>query len=195
MTVEPKMVSSFLPILGHGFTVCAPSGCNIKEYLCSHLGIDSDYFDEKIQTLFLNGKVVDDPDTATVGTDSVLALSGAMPGLAGATLRRGGFYSQLRGEISLDSNTACKASEDSMIKVKLFNLVVRDLGPLFLKKGIQIDVGLVSERLTSLSHRFNDECHGAILDGAAIEPETLLKSALPTGEMLLQVFRIANSIT
>lgn len=54
------------------------------------LGLPHFYVEERIQTLLLNGLAVDDPDTAVLESGARLALSAAMPGVLGATLRRGG---------------------------------------------------------------------------------------------------------
>ena len=64
------------------------------------LGLSPEYVDKRIQTLFLNGKAIDNPDTALLKEDSTLALSAAMPGLLGATLRKGSYYARMRNEIS-----------------------------------------------------------------------------------------------
>ncbi|HIJ55657.1 MAG TPA: hypothetical protein HPQ03_05980 [Deltaproteobacteria bacterium] len=188
LKLDPESISVFNPLLGGGVSVCAPSGISVKAYICSHLGIDSDYFENRIQTLFLNGSPVDDPETAVLKKGSVLALSGAMPGLAGATLRRGGFYGRLRGEISYDRDTACETTGECFIRVKLFNLLIKELGPLFLEKGIQVDSGTVSELFKNRRRRFLDGCRAAELDGKPIEPERLCEMELPKGEMFLQIF-------
>ena len=187
LKLDPELMSVFSPMLGGGFSVCAPSGISIKAYICSYLGIDSDYFENRIQTLFLDGSPVDDPETAVLKKGSVLALSGAMPGLAGATLRRGGFYGRLRGEISYDQDTACETTGECFIRVKLFNLLVKELGPLFLEKGIQVDSGAVSELFNNRRRRLLDGCRAAELDGKPIEPERLIEMELPPGDVSLQV--------
>ena len=187
LKLDPELMSVFSPMLGGGFSVCAPSGISIKAYICSYLGIDSDYFENRIQTLFLDGSPVDDPETAALKKGSVLALSGAMPGLAGATLRRGGFYGRLRGEISYDQDTACETTGECFIRVKLFNLLVKELGPLFLEKGIQVDSGAVSELFNNRRRRLLDGCRAAELDGKPIEPERLIEMELPPGDVSLQV--------
>jgi hypothetical protein len=187
LKLDPEVMSVFNPLLGGGFSVCAPSGISIKAYICSYLGIDSDYFENRIQTLFLDGSPVDDPETAVLKKGSVLALSGAMPGLAGATLRRGGFYGRLRGEISYDPDTACETTGECFIRVKLFNLLVKELGPLFLEKGIQVDSDTISELFNNRRRRLLDGCRAAELDGKPIEPERLIEMELPPGDMSLQV--------
>ena len=187
LKLDPEFMSVFNPLLGGGFTVCVPSGISIKAYMCSYLGIDSDYFENRIQTLFLDGSPVDDPESAFLKAGSVLALSGAMPGLAGATLRRGGFYGRLRGEISYDQQGACETTGECLIRVKLFNLLVKELGPLFLEKGIHLDSDAVSERLKIQRLKLADGCRAAELDGKPIEPERLIEMELPPGEVYLKV--------
>ena len=188
LKVSRELISAFYPLLGMGFFVCAPSGSNIKKYLCSYLDIEADYFDDRIQTLFLDGSPVDDPESAKLRSGSILALSGAMPGLAGATLRRGGFYGRLRGEISYDQNTACEASGECLIRVKVFNLLTRELGPRFLEKGIQIDSGAVSDLLKNRSRRIADGSREAMIDEKPIKPATLIEMDLPDGDVLLRVY-------
>lgn len=188
LKVAPELISAFYPLLGKGFSVYAPSGSGIKEYLCSYLGIDADYFDDRIQTLFLDGSPVDDPESAQLKPGSILALSGAMPGLAGATLRRGGFYGRLRGEISYDQDTVCDASGECLIRVKVFNLLTRELGPRFLEKGIQIDSEAVSDLLKNRSRRIAGGSREAFIDEKPIEPAALIEMDLPDGDVLLRVY-------
>ena len=79
-------------------------GESIRSLLSEQFGLTQEYVKNRIQTAFLNGKPVDDFDTAVVGEGSVLTLSGALPGLAGATLRKGGFFSSLRASLSYQKN-------------------------------------------------------------------------------------------
>jgi len=44
-------------------------------------GLDEDYVTQRISTIFLDGKPVDDIDTLLVRDGAVLSLSAAMPGL------------------------------------------------------------------------------------------------------------------
>ena len=61
-----------------------PVGCSVKTMLNNTLGMDDNYVEDRIKTIFLDAKPVDDINTACINDGSVLALSGAMPGLAGA---------------------------------------------------------------------------------------------------------------
>ena len=69
---------------------------------------------------------------------SRLALSAAMPGLVGATLRKGGFYAGLRSQISFTEEKKPLFKGRGKIVLKLFNRVAEDLGPAFLEKGVWI---------------------------------------------------------
>ena len=138
LTTKDELVPIFYQLLGQGFRVNIQSGCSVRELLCNQLGIHEDYLNERIKTIFLNAKVVDEVDSAYVDDDSVLALSGAMPGLVGAILRSGGMYAGMRSQISHTINEASTHRADAQITLKLWNLVVRELGPTFLQNGILI---------------------------------------------------------
>ena len=100
LIVEAGLISRFLKLTERGFKLQIKTGLNIRELLCQHLSISEDYVDNRIQTIFLDGKPVDDVDTASLENGSRLALSAAMPGLVGITFRKGGFYAALRETIS-----------------------------------------------------------------------------------------------
>jgi hypothetical protein len=138
LTVTPGGLSRFLPLLGHGFTVKRPAGASVEDFLCRACGIARDYLRERVQTVFLNGKAIDNLAAAVVIDGSTLALSAAMPGLAGAMLRKGGAYAAMRRQISHTSLDESRASGPVSVRIKLFNLVARELGPGFLEQGVLI---------------------------------------------------------
>ena len=84
------MIHVFFSLLRHGFMVETQVDCRIKTVLCNVLDLGDNYVEDRIKTFFLDAKPVDDISTASVSDGSVLELSGATPGSAGATLRRGG---------------------------------------------------------------------------------------------------------
>ena len=149
LVVDVKLVPLFFQLLGHGFCVNVQTGGSVKELLCNQLGIHEDYLAQRIKTIFLNARVVDDVNTAIVDRDATLALSGAMPGLVGAILRSGGYYAPMRSQISHEKNTALTQLKDGQVTLKLWNLVVKELGPTFLERGIWIqgqEIGSLVER-------------------------------------------------
>jgi len=114
------------------------AGSSIRQVVVDQLGIAEDYLENRVQTLFLNGKPVDDVDAMKVSDGSILALSAAMPGLAGATLRKGGKYAAFRQQISLGGDSPVPVLRKGRMILKLFNQVTEELGPVVLIKGIGI---------------------------------------------------------
>ena len=134
--------SDFSGLLQRGVFCPLAGQCSVGDFLTGQLGIDPDYIRDRIATVFLDGSVVDDLATATIRPGSTLTLSAAMPGLVGATLRRGGFYSAMRSEISWkagDGDFERSGGPPGTIRLKLFNTVLREIGPSVLGRGVLID--------------------------------------------------------
>ena len=91
--------------------------------------------------------------------ESTLALSAAMPGLVGATLRRGCLRLFAPGDYFF-GRWRDDPSKEGRIILKLFNLLVPELGPHLLAKGIW----LIGEDLTcflaGLKQDFWEGCRG-----------------------------------
>jgi hypothetical protein len=150
----PEHLSCFFPLLQQGFNVRAQVGCGIRELLCNQFGIDPDYLKQRITTIFLNSKPVDDTETSRVADGATLALSAAMPGLVGATMRRGGFYAAMRGGITHHESSAGAKEKYGNIRIKLFNLLMAELGPGFLRQGIIVSPGVLADFLAAQSPDF-----------------------------------------
>ena len=183
---SPETVSIFLPLLDKGFSVCVEVGSNVQDFLCKQIGLSPDYLEDRIQTLFVDGKAVDDFADTIINNGTVLALSGAMPGLAGATLRRGGFYGKMRGEISHSEDTAPDACGEGHVTVKLFNLILKETGPLFLSKGVVIQGEDLKHRLNMVPGRL-DECESITLDGQQVDPAAVKEKDWNDSDVFLQV--------
>jgi len=160
-------MSLFSPLLGQGFTLKIRTGISVRDLLCRQIGVSDDYLDKRIQTIFLDGKVVDNVDTAVVHQGSSLALSAALPGLAGATLRRGGAYAAMRSQISHKNNTADDSDGNGTVMLKLFNLVALELGPMFLKQGIWVDGKNLENFFQRIPDFFWDGCLTVEIDGSS----------------------------
>jgi len=173
ITVEEDQVSAFFPLLALGFTVKSKVGVSVQELLCRQLGLSADYLDNRLQTIFLDGKAVDNVKTAVIRQDSALALSAAMPGLAGVTLRRGGAYATMRQKITHKKNAKNEIVQDGSIVLKLFNLVARDIGPMFLIQGIWISGKNLQDFFRKAPSHFWAGCRAAEIDGMHSEVEKL----------------------
>jgi len=185
--VKSKLIPFFFQLLGQGFLVNAPTNCSIRDLIIDCLGIPDDYLEERIQTLFLNGSVVDDLNSCNIKEGSTLALSGAMPGLAGAVLRRGGFYASFRRQISHNDSPSRIDKDNHWIVLKLFNMIVKELGPGFLAKGIWME----GEKLQKFLRRHSEELrmHGTSgdMNGEAVDIINLLTVNWETYLVFLRV--------
>lgn len=126
----------FFPLLASGFQIRVETGHRLRDVLCRQIGIDGDYLDSAIQTVFINGRAVDDIDREIVPVGVDIALSAAMPGLAGAVFRKGGALSAFRAGLTDTLSDAEKNCTFGDIQLKLFNKVAADLGVKFLAAGI-----------------------------------------------------------
>ena len=187
IVVNSNLIPFFFQLLGQGFMVNAPANCSVRELICDQLGIPDDYLEERIQTLFLNGNVVDDLDSSIIKEGSTLALSGALPGLAGATLRRGGFYASFRSQISYNENPSRVDEGNHWVVLKFFNLIVRDLGPAFLEKGIWMEGEKLQKFLTRNSEELRMRGFLSDLNGKPVDINSLQKVDWKTYLVFLQV--------
>jgi hypothetical protein len=162
LKVNARLIPRFSQLIASGFRMNIETGRSIREVLCGQLGIAKDYFDNRIQTVFLDGKAVDNVDSAWVENGSRLALSAAMPGLVGATFRRGGRYASFRGSISYSKSKNVVAGGEGSITLKFFNMIAKELGPMFLQKGIIIE----SQRLQDFVRRNLEELKA---DGISVD--------------------------
>ena len=165
LTVDENRVPVFSSLLTKGFMVKTKVGCSVQELICRHLGLSADYMEHRLQTIFLNGKAVYDVDAAVVGQSATLALSAAMPGLAGATLRRGGAYASMRHQITHNDHVKNPMVKDGTIVLKLFNLVAKDIGSMFLTRGIWLNGKDVQRFFRKAPEHFWEGCHAVQIDG------------------------------
>src|SRR5512140_1458809 len=80
LVVEEQDAACFFHLLQKGVKIRCRVGCSIEDFLRSELGAGPGMI-EKIQSIMLDGKPVDDIKAALVHDGAVLALSAAMPGL------------------------------------------------------------------------------------------------------------------
>jgi len=125
-------------LLQAGVAVPVRAPCQLSAFLVEQLGIEPDYVERRITTVFLDGQVVDSLGEATLRNGGRLALSAAMPGLVGATLRKGGYYAAMRSEITLGATAGRPPSEavPGVVNLKLFNLLIDELVGAVLRQGI-----------------------------------------------------------
>jgi len=129
----------FSALLQRGVALRGAAGASVECFLRDRLGLDAVYVRERITTVFLDGRVVDRLDEAVLREGALLALSAAMPGLVGATLRRAGYYAAMRSAITHRPAAAPGvAAGRELVRVKLFNLLIAELGPVLLAHGVVV---------------------------------------------------------
>jgi hypothetical protein len=186
LLVRPEVMQAFRDLLQKGVLVRAPIGSTIQSFLCETLGLDPQYVERTIQTVFLNGKAVDDPASAVITDHATIALSAAMPGLLGATLRKGSYYAKMRGEISHVDRGAVPLHEGRVL-LKLFNVLTGDIGPLILEKGVWVNGKNLKEFFEKRLPVFQGGCRQAVLHGTNVDVEQLAERDWPDEEVFVRV--------
>jgi hypothetical protein len=136
ISAGPALIPYFQSIFQSGFFFRCQVGRSVEDFLLRQLALNREFVADKVSTVFLNGQCVDDFASAILKNGSVVAFSSALPGLAGATLRRGGPYACLRSSITYREEEMPVLPEEGTITVKVFNLLMEELGAVFLEKGI-----------------------------------------------------------
>ena len=104
-----------------------------------------------------------------------------MPGLVGATLRRGGAYSSFRSAITYHETGKACAPGEGWISLKIFNLLMAELGPDLLRKGVLLSSSDLLGFLMERAEEFRQGC-SATLDGKSLDIGRLEKSAALAGK-------------
>jgi hypothetical protein len=186
--VEGPLVSHFFSLLQQGVTIRCRTGCSVALFLGEELGADSETI-EKIQSVILDGSPVDDLESAVIKDGSVLALSAAMPGLVGATLRRAGRYSSFRNAITYHETEKECVKGEGLVRIKVFNLLMAELGPGLLQRGVVIKSEDFILFASGQSPDFWRGCRAITLDGKALASGELPDPAwlAGKGEIFLSV--------
>ncbi|MDD3293565.1 MAG: hypothetical protein PHG20_02625 [Geobacteraceae bacterium] len=148
-------------------------GCSMRNVLCEQFGITPEYVKSEIKVFFLNNSPVDDIDDAIVRDGSTMALSAAMPGLVGASMRQGGL-SWMRSGITYHEDGEVQGKRMGVIQLKLFNQVMADLGEAFLKRGLYVKTGVLAAFFARFSEDFWSECGNITKNSESVTGSTLM---------------------
>jgi hypothetical protein len=142
----------------------------------------SDELLARIDVFFLDGKPVDNPESAIVGHGARLALAAGLPGIAGLAMKSGSPLRGLRPGITHSgSNSESAPPCPGHVELVLYSLTLPLLGGHFLRKGVLLPagklVGLLRESMLG-------DC---ALDEEPLEPEDVKKriGALPPDALVL----------
>lgn len=134
LVVDEIHLGSYTTLLQSGIILDCNLGQSLGVFLGNLPDFDMDYIINRIQTIFLDGDAIDDMQTTFKKSGTVLALSAAMPGLAGAIFRKNSLHAALR---TTTKETISQTSTGGTISVclKLFNMIAREKGPAILRRG------------------------------------------------------------
>ena len=182
LALGSEKIPYLFQLLQQGFMVKVQVGCSVRALLSQQLNISPEFLEGRIKTIFLDGKPVDEMDSTIIKEGSTLALSAALPGLAGATLRRGGTYASLRSQITHRKDETPVAQQEGFIVLKLFNLLMDELGPALLHRGVFIKKEVLKEFLKNLPKDFWAGCNPPQVDGEEVKVDELLARNWPENE-------------
>ena len=149
LRVLPETLLLFTTVLQSGINIKTTTATEMGSFLCHIPGFTPEYISSTVETIFLNGTPVDDLTLSFTGDNPVLALSAAMPGLAGAIFRKNSIHSALRTQTNPPDDLGGKAQETT-VTLKLFNSIAKERGVSLLEAGININASKV---LTFLQKR------------------------------------------
>jgi len=157
LTCSPAALKDLEILLQEGFLVNITTGITVRKTL-TLLGFSDTYINERIKTIFLNSRPLDDLDRTTTGPGDILSLSGAMPGLVGAVMRVGSYLAPFRKNISENTRAEKAESGTELLKMKLFNIILRDSGSAFLERGILLAPRQLEKFFLSRDEEFFKDC-------------------------------------
>lgn len=134
VSVEAQDLIFWLSPFRRGARVRCHTGEPLFRVLVDQFGLQPDYIEKRVRTVFINGCPVDDLDTALISDHDELALAGALPGLVGICMGRNSPVAGFRRDITFKSGVA--EGKNGSILLKLFNTVGEEAGPLLLARGI-----------------------------------------------------------
>lgn len=173
----------FSSVFQSGFFVKSEIGVSVRDFLNLQFGISSEYIEKRISTIFLDGKPVDDIDKSKVHNGTVLSLSAALPGLVGATMRRGGFYSSFRSSITYHEADKNDSSFTGLVCIKLFNMIKEEIGINFLKHGIYLEGRECARLFAEAPVFFNDHNAEALRDGERTSLDDLKEELMDNSDL------------
>ncbi len=129
----PQHIKRLATLLQRGFLIPCADPIPLETLLLDLPGFNREYIHNRIETIFINGSAADSPAHSLM-PGSTVALSAAMPGLAGAIFRKGGPHAGLR---TLPPPPKPEDhSRHEFVTLKLFNRVADDTVEPFLRQGI-----------------------------------------------------------
>ena len=185
LTVYRQDLSFYTTLLQSGVEIKGSSSETMAHFLNKLPGFTMDYVSETVQTIFLNGTAVDDLTTPLGSGEPVLALSAAMPGLAGAIFRRNSFHAGLRTATGNTTVTE-KKTEPVFVTLKLFNSIAMERGTELLEMGVIIKTLFFNNFFSRRAHLFQ-KIREVKLSNTPVNKEDLITLLAETKRIKLKI--------
>lgn len=137
LKVQTGQISKLSAVLQMGFYLPVPAGSSVKAVLDA-AGFSPSYLQDKVKTVFLDGTAVDNLEAERIKHRSVIAVSGAMPGLVGAIFRKDSPISGLRSNVAKRPYDRSHQHGDELVLLKMFNIIAEEMGPELLRSGLTV---------------------------------------------------------
>ena len=183
-------LAGFASLLQHGVLLTVEHAVPACQLLLSLPGFSSDYLEQAVQTVFINGVAADSLD-CDLRAGSILALSAAMPGLAGAIFRRQGMHGSLRSRPTASAPAPVK--ESGFITLKLFNSIAADRVFDLLTHGVTMRGSAVHDFAVRRSNLFQPPAV-LTMDGQQVGYEALMEIVPATPLVRIQALVPATRI-
>ncbi len=138
LIVSLESIERFSTLLQTGLIYQVKKGLSLRAFLNELPGFDMAYIVDRVQTIFLDGNTIDDLETPLVQDNIILAISAAMPGLAGAIFRKNSIHKALRTQENFGKVKDSK-KENLTLTLKLFNMIAQEKGKELLSAGVTIN--------------------------------------------------------
>lgn len=167
------IISLFMPELQKGFYVSSCEGTTVHSFLVNACRMDESYIAQKVKTVLINGGPVDDILNTEITDGGTCAVSGAMPGIVGAMMRMGSPYAAMRESITVKPGRSQEHGKQILIMLKLFNVVLSDRGPGFLKAGILVEKKRVLDLVTACRGEVAGDCREIMFNDSSFDAHML----------------------
>lgn len=162
-----------MPELQKGFYIATLEGTSVYSFLVDTCRMDESYIVQKVKTVLINGGPVDDVFNTGITGGGTCAVSGAMPGIVGAMMRMGSPYAAMRESITVKPGRSQEHGEKILIMLKLFNVVLSDRGPGFLKAGILVEKKRVLDLVAACRGEIAGDCREIMLNDSPFNADML----------------------
>lgn len=186
---DPKLLGWFTLMSG-GVDVELTVNMDVRSVVTRELGIDDDYLEERIRTIFLDGSPVDDVGVAMVRDSMDLTLCAALPGAMGICMRRDSPLKAYRSGIThCEDCEQISAPRPGRITLKLFNFIAREQGPNLLARGVLLQPAALKQFLENRDSLFWDDIAAITVNEKTMEIEDMALFIMHATEEIKLVVR------